>query len=132
VLALGEFEEASSQERASLQVKGQRRLCNRSPLFVCVAGGRRKMTKIVHRERDGTFSMSDLSESAIGHRKAGAKDFVPPNDFIEGAFQDIDIESSDNAKAYRNVPAGIARLKPIEVPEGFLCQARRKAVKGLA
>src|ERR1700719_605055 len=75
--------------------------------------------------------MDDLRESAIHQHKAGAKDFMATNDFSDGAFQDVDIKGSDNAKADGNVPARIARLKPIEVPEGLLCQARRETVEWL-
>src|SRR5260370_12638813 len=64
--------------------------------------------------------------------KADAKNLVGTNDFGDAALQNRNIERSLDAKAYGDVPAGIARLKAVKIPERFLRQSCGETVERLA
>ena len=81
---------------------------------------------------DRPFGVNDLGEGSIDERKAGAKNLVATNDFVDGALQDGNIESSNDAKAHRNVPAGIAGLKAVKIPKRLLRKGCGETVERLA
>ncbi len=76
--------------------------------------------------------MDDLGERALDYRETGAKNFMAPKDFIDGSLQDGDIERSQDAKAYGDIPARVSRFETVEIPKGLLRQACGKPVQGLA
>jgi len=73
-----------------------------------------------------------LGERAIDYPETGAKNFVAPNDFIDRALQDGNVERPQDAKAHGDVPARVTGFETVKIPKGLLRQACGETVQRLA
>jgi hypothetical protein len=76
--------------------------------------------------------VNDLGKRTVDQGKAGAKNVVTTNDFVNRALQQGNVEGSGDPKAHGDVPAGISRLKAVKIPKGLLRDASGETVERLA
>jgi hypothetical protein len=72
--------------------------------------------------------VNDLRGIAVDKRKSGTENLVTAYYFIQASLEDGDIQRTDDTEANSNIPSGVARCKPIKIPQRLLGAGRGKRV----
>jgi hypothetical protein len=87
MLLFGELEEASSQERAGIEIKGESGFRDGSLFFVSGASSGVKIAEIIERQGNCCVGVNDLGESAVEESETGAKNVVATDHFLDRTLE---------------------------------------------